>query len=69
MGEVVNLNQYRKKREKQLAQTQAEANRAKFGRNKIQKRKDLADEKSRNAELDNKLVERQGQTDETPEAG
>lgn len=69
MGEVVNLNQYRKKREKQLAQTQAEANRAKFGRTKIQTRKDLADEKSRKADLDSKLVERQEQTDETPEAG
>jgi hypothetical protein len=69
MGEVVNLNQYRKKRERQLALTQAEANRAKFGRGKNQKRKDLADEKGRNADLDGKRIERQGKSDETPEAG
>ncbi|MBR1125344.1 DUF4169 family protein [Bradyrhizobium lablabi] len=47
MGDVVNLNRFRKRAEKEQSARQADANRAKFGRSKSertseQKRKDRA---------------------------
>lgn len=47
MAEIVNLNRYRKAREKECAQTTAEENRVRFGRSKAEKRAD-ADEQDRN---------------------
>jgi hypothetical protein len=49
MGDVVNLKRFRKRAEKEQSARQADANRAKFGRNKSeraseQKRSDRADD-------------------------
>jgi hypothetical protein len=46
MAEIVNLNRYRKAREKDRAKTKAEENRARHGRTKAGKRRD-ADEQDR----------------------
>lgn len=48
MAEIVNLNRYRKAREKERAKTAAEENRVRFGRTKSEKLSD-ADERNRNA--------------------
>jgi hypothetical protein len=49
MAEIVNLNRYRKARDKERAKTAAEENRARFGRNKAEKRAD-ADAQERNTQ-------------------
>lgn len=49
MGEVVNLNKHRKRKERAQRTSQADANRVKFGRNKDQKTRE-ADEARRSAE-------------------
>lgn len=43
MGDLVNLNKARKARAKAQTRTVAEANRARFGRTKAQKQRDLAE--------------------------
>lgn len=50
MGEVINLRQFRKARERAEAETKAQANRAKFGRTKAQKARD-GDEEARREQL------------------
>ena len=50
MGDVVNLGHYRKQRERALANKQAAAKRAKFGRKKVDR--DVAQQKSDRAQND-----------------
>jgi hypothetical protein len=43
MGDVVNLNQWRKRKERQAAEDQAAANRAKFGQTKAERQRSAAE--------------------------
>jgi hypothetical protein len=52
MAEIVNLNKARKARAKVESGKQAEANRAKFGRTRVQKDREAADQARRDALLD-----------------
>lgn len=52
MAEIVNLNKARKARAKSDAGKQAEANRAKFGRTKAEKDREVAEQARRDALLD-----------------
>jgi hypothetical protein len=60
MAEVINLRQARKARDRQAAQAQAAANRARFGRTKAEKAADAAREEARR-HLDGHRLE--GETD------
>ena len=66
MGEVVNLNQYRKKRERLERKKAAAANRARFGRRKDDVKRAKRDRDRERAELDGKAL---SDPDDTPEAG
>jgi hypothetical protein len=69
MGELVNLNRYRKARERRAAEAKAAANRAAFGRPKDEKQTtQLLLERSRR-EHDLKYLEDKSRTDEPPKAG
>jgi hypothetical protein len=57
MAEIVNLNRFRKAAAKQDATRQAEANRAKFGRDKATKAREALAERQRQALLDGAALE------------
>jgi Domain of unknown function (DUF4169) len=57
MGEVVNLNKRRKAEQKAAAQTQAAANRVRFGLTKDQRAKGRQDADKTDRELDNKKLD------------
>ena len=57
MAELVNLNRLRKAKKREDDARQAEVNRAKFGRTKAEKARDLAEVTKLEAELDGKKVE------------
>ena len=57
MGELINLNRYRKTRERKTREAQAAENRAKFGRNKERRTLDVSEEIRRNTDLDGKKIE------------
>ena len=59
MGDVVNLNQYRKRRERADAARRAAANRAKAGRGKAERESLRGESNRRDSELDGKLIERE----------
>lgn len=69
MGEVINLNQYRKQRARLVREQVAAANRARTGRTK--QAKDTARrERDRDASrLDSKLLEDKSDREEAPENG
>ncbi|MEQ1438601.1 DUF4169 family protein [Fontimonas sp. SYSU GA230001] len=52
MAKVVNLNRFRKQKERQAAEEQAAANRVRFGRTKEQKRRDAAEADEARRRLD-----------------
>ncbi len=52
MGDVINLNRFRKVRDKAARSQEADANRCKFGRTKAEKTADDQDEARRTALLD-----------------
>jgi hypothetical protein len=52
MGDIVNLNQARKARDRERARAEAAENRVKFGRSKDEKRRAAAEEALRRARLD-----------------
>jgi hypothetical protein len=52
MGDVVNLNRWKKARDKREAAEQAQANRAAHGRNGVAKKNDRAERARREALLD-----------------
>lgn len=54
MGDVINLNQVRKARERQEKTRQADVNRARFGRNKAEKQRESAEADKLRRELDGK---------------
>ena len=58
MGEVVNLNRYRKSRERQDLELRAAENRARSGRTKDERRREKAKEDHKQAEFDGKKLEK-----------
>ena len=52
MGEIVNLNRFKKRIEREQSASQADANRARFGRTKAEKARDLSDKASASSFLD-----------------
>jgi len=56
MGDVINLNQYRKQRERSERQKQSAENRTKYGRRKSDRVRNDQDQQKRSRELDNKLL-------------
>lgn len=63
MGEVVNLNQFRKKRQRAEAERQAAANRTLHGRRKSDKNKDATVRQALEAALDGKKLEKDREHD------
>jgi hypothetical protein len=57
MGDLVNLNRYRKDRRRQETRQQAAANRVKFGRPKAETRQGEAEAERRRRELDDKKLD------------
>lgn len=56
MGEVINLNRFRKARAKAEADKQAEENRAAFGRTKAEKRQTAAERERAEQDIDGKKL-------------
>ncbi len=67
MSNVVNLNQYRKKRRRQNAQRKASINRVKFGRLKAEREISCLDEAKRAQELN--LKKRENRPDSPRNSG
>ncbi len=65
MGDVVNLKQFRKAKERAEKQKNAEQNRAKHGRSKADKKKKTAEEEKQDALLSGHQLER-GDDDREP---
>jgi hypothetical protein len=57
MGDVVNLNQIRKRRERAVAERRAKENRAQFGRSKEDRIKAARESEKVQRELDEKKLE------------
>jgi len=56
MGDIVNLNQMRKLRDKKARERQAAANRARFGRDKGERQRVTDDQARLNKDLDGKVL-------------
>lgn len=67
MGDVVNLNRYRKARDRRERAENAEANRAKFGRTKHERTRLQIESRRENAELEGKLLEDKSDRTDEPE--
>jgi hypothetical protein len=57
MGEIINLNRYRKNRERMENDAQAAENRARFGRSKEDRLHDKSEQDRRQSDLDSKKLE------------
>ena len=57
MADVVNLNRFRKMREREDREKVAEANRVRFGRTKAEKQRDRQERERQAGELDGKKVD------------
>lgn len=57
MADIVNLNKFRKKRERETARETADQNRARFGRSKTERTKTAADTGKAAKELDGKQLD------------
>jgi hypothetical protein len=57
MADVVNLNRFRKMREREEREKVAEENRVRFGRTKAEKQRDRQERERRASELDGKKVD------------
>jgi hypothetical protein len=60
MAEIVNLNRYRKAREKERAQAEAEVNRVRHGRTRAEKQRDADERDSETRSLDSSKLEDDG---------
>ena len=54
---IINLNQYRKKRRRTEAETQAKENRVRFGRTKEERAADLRERERAKKEIENKRLD------------
>jgi hypothetical protein len=68
MGDVVNLNQYRKQRSRAASQKRASENRVRFGRNKDDKTRQGQDTERANRELDGKQLDKPSSPEDAPNA-
>lgn len=68
MGDVVNLNQFRKQRSRTASQKRASENRAKFGRNKDDKTRQAHDTDRTSRELDGKQIDKPSSPEDAPKA-
>ena len=57
MGDVINLNRFRKQRERTQREAQAAVNRTRFGRTKDEKKRDVDDTKRQDHNLDGKKLD------------
>jgi hypothetical protein len=57
MGDVINLNRFRKQRERTQREAQAAVNRTRFGRTKDEKKRDVDDTKRQDRDLDGKKLD------------
>jgi hypothetical protein len=57
MGDVVNLNRFRKAKARDEKQRQAEANRVRFGRTTAEKKREAAEAERGTKDLDGKQLE------------
>lgn len=62
-AEIVNLNKFRKAREKAEKERRAEENRARFGRSRSEKTSESAEERLRQRHLDGAQIERDDRSD------
>jgi hypothetical protein len=69
MGDVVNLNRYRKLRDKRNAERDAKENRAKFGRTQAERLNDRRKAERREKDLTDKELGQDTENSETPDAG
>jgi hypothetical protein len=58
MAELVNLRQARKRRAREEAGKQAETNRLKFGRTKVERKRKSAEDRRAEADLNHKKIDR-----------
>lgn len=54
MGDIVNLNRFRKQQERRRKESEAAGNRVRFGRTKAERTQDRNEEERRNRDLDGK---------------
>lgn len=69
MGDVINLNQYRKRRERSKSQTRAAENRARTGRTKEETARERHEAEQAGSELDNKRLSEPSPPEDTPSTG
>lgn len=68
MGDVVNLNQYRKQRSRTVSQKHASENRVRFGRGKDDKTRQSQDGERSGRDLDGKQLDKPASPEDTPKA-
>jgi hypothetical protein len=68
MGDVVNLNQYRKQRSRVISQKRASENRVRFGRSKDDKTRQAHDSDRTSRELDSKQLDKPSSPEDAPKA-
>lgn len=68
MGDVVNLNQYRKQRSRASSQKRASENRVRFGRSKDDKTRQSQDAERSSRELEGKQLDKPSSPEDAPKA-
>ncbi|HEX6961991.1 MAG TPA: DUF4169 family protein [Lacipirellula sp.] len=68
MGDVVNLNHYRKQRSRVASQKRASENRVRFGRSKDEKTRQLHDTERAAHDLDGKQLDKPSPPEDAPKA-
>jgi hypothetical protein len=68
MGDVVNLNQYRKQRSRVATQKRASENRVRFGRNKDDKTRQSHETERATRDLDGKQLDKPSSPEDAPKA-
>lgn len=68
MGDVVNLNQYRKQRSRTTSQKRASENRVRFGRSKDEKTRQGHDADRTSRDLDGKQLDKPSSPEDAPNA-
>ncbi|WP_334129532.1 DUF4169 family protein [Sneathiella sp.] len=66
MGDVVNLNQFRKKRNRKEAEDKARDNRVKYGRTGFQKKLERLENQRKLTDLERKKLTREDHDDDDP---
>ncbi len=69
MGDVINLNQYRKRRERSKSQRRAAENRARNGRTKEETARERREAGQASAKLDDKQLNKPSPPEDTPSTG